>query len=109
MGEVLAIMGASGAGKTTLLNLLNFRNRGNLKVEGQIKINGRMISSIEDISSVSGYVQQEDLFTGYLTVKEHLLFQAMLRMDSNLKYKEKLARVYEVMREVSFLFNLIYF
>ncbi len=74
-GEVLAIMGASGAGKTTLLNVLNFRNRGNLKFTGEVRINGRLVKSVEDISSVAGYVQQEEIFIGYLTVYEHLLFQ----------------------------------
>ena len=73
--EILAIMGASGAGKTTLLNLLNFRNRGKLKIEGEIRVNGALVKSVEDISAVSGYVQQDDLFIGCLTVKEHLVFQ----------------------------------
>jgi ABC-type multidrug transport system ATPase subunit len=68
-------MGASGAGKTTLLNALNLKNTDNLKVEGEIRINGKLVSSVEEISSISGYVQQDDLFIGYLTVKEHLIFQ----------------------------------
>ncbi|RNA38852.1 white-like isoform X1, partial [Brachionus plicatilis] len=74
-GEVMAIMGASGAGKTTLLNVLNFRNRGKLKINGQIGLNGKTVRSIEEIREVSSYVQQDDLFVGYLTVKEHLIFQ----------------------------------
>jgi ABC-type multidrug transport system ATPase subunit len=75
--ELLAIMGSSGAGKTTLLNALNLRNTGNLKVQGVIKLNGMPVSSVEKISSVSCYVQQFDLFIGYLTVKEHLTFQVI--------------------------------
>jgi ABC-type multidrug transport system ATPase subunit len=71
----MAIMGASGAGKTTLLNMLNFRNRGNLRIAGDVRINNRVVKSVEDISSVAGYVQQEEIFIGYLTVYEHLLFQ----------------------------------
>lgn len=66
-------MGASGAGKTTLLNILNFRNRGRLKVEGDVKINGKTVKW-EEITSCSGYVQQLDLFIGTLTVKEQLTF-----------------------------------
>ena len=76
--EILAIMGASGAGKTTLLNVLNFRNRGKLKIEGEIRVNGVLVKSVEDISAVSGYVQQDDLFIGCLTVKEHLTFQVAI-------------------------------
>jgi ABC-type multidrug transport system ATPase subunit len=68
-------MGASGAGKTTLLNMLNFRNRGKLKINGEVRVNGRLLTSLEDISSISAYVQQDDLFSGYLTVKEHLILQ----------------------------------
>ncbi len=62
-------------GKTTLLNVLNCRNRGSLKIEGDIKINGKSVDMIENISSVIGYVQQDDLFIGTLKVKEHLFFQ----------------------------------
>ena len=68
-------MGASGAGKTTLLNLLNFRNRGVLKISGEVCVNGRLIRSLSDISGISAYVQQDDLFVGHLRVKEHLIFQ----------------------------------
>ncbi len=67
--------GASGAGKTTLLNALNFRNRGKLKVTGDVKINGSIVKSMAEISSISGYVQQDDLFIGTLKVKEQLKFQ----------------------------------
>ena len=74
-GSLMAIMGASGAGKTTLLNIINFRNRGNLKITGDVKINGQSVTSTAAISSISGYVQQEDMFIGYLKVKEQLKFQ----------------------------------
>ncbi len=72
---MLAILGTSGSGKTTLLNVLNFRNRGRLKISGDVRINGRLIESLEEISTMSGYVQQDDLFIGSLKVKEHLQFQ----------------------------------
>ena len=74
-GTLTAIMGASGAGKTTLLNIINFRNRGNLKISGDVKINGESVKTTAAISSISGYVQQEDMFIGYLKVKEQLKFQ----------------------------------
>ena len=98
--ELLAIMGGSGAGKTTLLNALNFRNRNDLLVEGEIKLNGKQVNTLEEISTLSAYVQQDDLFVGYLTVKEHLLFQAMLRMDENATKQDRLLRVDQVIREV---------
>lgn len=76
-GSLMAIMGASGAGKTTLLNIINFRNRGNLKITGDVKINGEPVTSTAAVSSISGYVQQEDMFIGYLKVKEQLKFQVL--------------------------------
>lgn len=98
-------MGASGAGKTTFLNALNFRNKGKLSIKGEIRVNHHLVNSIEEIASISGYVQQDDLFVGCMTVKENLIFQAMLRMDKNYTMKERLQRVEEVMQDVSlFLF-----
>jgi ATP-binding cassette, subfamily G (WHITE), eye pigment precursor transporter len=51
------------------------RSHDKLSIKGDIKINGTKINSLEEISSVSAYVQQDDLFIGHLTVKEHLTFQ----------------------------------
>lgn len=93
-------MGASGAGKTTLLNVLNYRNRGNLQIEGEIRLNGQLIKSPSTLAAVSGYVQQEDLFYGTLTVKEHLKFQAMLRMEKGFSKRERMERIEQVMNDV---------
>lgn len=76
----MAILGASGAGKTAFLNALNFRSQKHLKVNGEIKLNGSLINSIDEISAVSCYVQQDDLFIGHLTVKEHLTFQVLFTL-----------------------------
>ena len=69
---------SSGSGKTTLLNVLNCRNKGKLDVRGDINVNGKPVSSALALSAISGYVQQEDLYIGTLTVKEHLKFQVIL-------------------------------
>ncbi|CAF0771945.1 unnamed protein product, partial [Brachionus calyciflorus] len=100
-GEVLALMGPSGSGKTTLLNALNFSVKNSLSVDGKIMLNGCQVDPIK-MSMVSCYIQQDDLFFGTLTVKEHLVFQAMLRMDRSLSQDTKLRRVYQVLKE----FNL---
>lgn len=93
-------MGASGAGKTSLLNALNFRNNESLNVYGEIKVNGQLVKCQNELSSISGYVQQDDMFIGSLTVRETLLFQAMLRMDESFSKEKRLKRVEEVMQEV---------
>ena len=56
---------------------MNFRNRGKLNITGRVKINGKDVESAREISDISGYVQQEDMFIGYLKVKEQLLFQVI--------------------------------
>ena len=61
-----------------MLNVLNFRNRGNLKITGDVKINGTLVKSVAELSAISGYVQQDDMFIGYLKVKEQLKFQVFI-------------------------------
>ncbi len=73
-GQVIAIMGASGAGKTSLLNVLTCRN-GDLNQTGDVKINGVFIQDPQEISMISGYVQQDEIFIANLRVREHLVFQ----------------------------------
>lgn len=64
----------SGAGKSTMLNVLTFRNRGSLIIQGDIRINGVVVDKTK-IANISAYVQQDDLFIGSLTVREHLTFR----------------------------------
>lgn len=63
----------SGAGKSTLLNVLSHRNISNIDVSGTVSLNGNPVGF--EINNISAYVQQEDLFIGTLTVREHLTFQ----------------------------------
>lgn len=104
-GQLCAIMGASGAGKTTLLNVLNFRNQGKLKVEGEVKVNGRK-ADWDLITRYSGYVQQDDLFIPTMTVREHLTFLAMLKMSFDFTREERLKRVDEILVDVNIYFYL---
>eukprot|EP00117_Sycon_ciliatum_P019578 scpid51410/ scgid3350/ Protein white len=97
-GDLIALMGSSGAGKTTLLNTLSRRNLGNLDVNGEILINGKPAG--KKIGSISAYVQQEDLFLITLTVREHLRFQATLRMGTHLSLEQRYQRVEEVIGEL---------
>ncbi|KAE8745105.1 ABC-transporter, subfamily G member 05 [Frankliniella occidentalis] len=99
-GEVLAIMGASGAGKTTLLDALTFRSDRQLTVTGARALSGTVVTSSRDLANVAAYVQQHDLFVGWLTVREHLVFQALLRMERRIPRRQRLLRVREVMEEL---------
>jgi len=90
----------SGAGKSTLLNVLNQRNLKRMTVDGSLRVNGALAGDGSAVASLSGYVQQDDAFVGMLTVREHLWFQAMLRMDRQLSDDERNVKIDEVIREV---------
>ncbi|KAH0815629.1 hypothetical protein GEV33_007162 [Tenebrio molitor] len=96
--ELLAILGSSGAGKTTLLNALTFQSPSSIAVSGIRCVNGVPVAP-KTLTSQSAYVQQDDLFIGNLTVKEHLVFQALLRMDRHISYTQRMRRVEEVILE----------
>jgi ABC-type branched-subunit amino acid transport system ATPase component len=66
----------SGAGKTTLMNILTHRRPGKLSIVADVRINGRKMK--KDISGISAFVQQEELFIGSLTVREHLRFHVFI-------------------------------
>lgn len=55
------------------MNVLAHRNIYQMEVRGTVEINNGPIGP--EISSMSAYIQQEDLFVGTLTVREHLTFQ----------------------------------
>ncbi|XP_062517758.1 protein white-like isoform X1 [Corticium candelabrum] len=97
-GQLIAIIGASGAGKSTFLNVLARQNTARLKVSGSVLVNGKDIGN--EVKDISAYVQQEDIFIGTLTVKEHLIFQAMLRMEKTISTAQKWKRVVDVLREM---------
>ena len=98
-GEFLAILGASGAGKSTLMNTLLFRNLGGLNVSGSRLANGQAVTPSSLLAS-SAYVQQDDLFFGSLTVREHLTFHALLRMDKDVAKADRMERVEAVIQEL---------
>ncbi|CAG2113055.1 unnamed protein product, partial [Medioppia subpectinata] len=85
-------MGASGAGKTTLLNVLTARNLSKLSVKGVVLLNGQAVSA-ENMVSQSSYIEQHDLFHSLLTVREHLVFQSLLRMDKRFTRDQRSAFV----------------
>lgn len=75
-GELLAVMGSSGAGKTTLLNVLAFRSPAGVQVSQSAirSLNGTPVNA-KQLRSRCAYIQQDDLFIGSLTAREHLVFQ----------------------------------
>lgn len=95
--SLVAIMGSRGAGKTTLLNVLAHRKIEKLEVTGTVFIREEPVGI--GIREVSSYVEEDDVFVGLMTVYEHLLFQALLRMDRDIPNDDKKARIDIVMEE----------
>ena len=72
------------------------RNLRGLEVTGEVFVGG---SKDVNIGDVSGYVQQDEMFMPTLTVSEHLMIQAGLRLGG-LSQSEIKARVDEVVDEL---------
>lgn len=85
-GELLAVMGSSGAGKTTLLNVLAFRSPAGVQVsQAAVRaLNGTPVNA-KQLRSRCAYIQQDDLFIGSLTAREHLVFQVNIFQGSATK------------------------
>lgn len=80
-GRITAVMGPSGAGKTTFLSALAGKATA-CKTTGQILINGRN-ESIHSYKKIIGFVPQDDIVHGNLTVEENFWFNAKCRYASN--------------------------
>ncbi|RLN92145.1 hypothetical protein BBJ28_00019386 [Nothophytophthora sp. Chile5] len=97
-GELLVIMGPSGAGKSSLLDCISGRNPA---AEGDIGVNG--LPWAKETKRLASYVMQDDLFYQTITVKEHLVFQAKLRMGKTFTEEQYMKRVDEVMEELGLM------
>ncbi|KAE8144241.1 ABC-2 type transporter-domain-containing protein [Aspergillus avenaceus] len=94
-GTLTALMGVTGAGKTSLLDVL--ANRITMGViTGDMLVDGRIRD--DSFQRKTGYVQQQDLHLETSTVREALVFSAVLRQPASTPYKEKLAYVEEVIK-----------
>ena len=98
-GELLAVLGASGAGKSTLLNTLLLRNQRGLVVSGVRAVNGRVVTSTS-LTKVSGYVHQEEAFIAVMTVREHLHFHSLVRMERGKGVAARRERLEEVIYQM---------
>ena len=61
------------------MNILTHRRTGKLKINGDVRINGEKMK--KDISGISAFVQQEELFVGSLTIREHLQFHVIIHSE----------------------------
>ncbi|XP_042951942.1 ABC transporter G family member 24-like isoform X1 [Carya illinoinensis] len=97
-GRITAVMGPSGAGKTTFLSAVAGKAIG-CKMTGLILINGKN-ESIHSYKKIVGFVPQDDVVHGNLTVEENLWFSAKCRLSTDLSERDK---VLVVERVIEFL------
>lgn len=96
--EFIAIVGGSGAGKSSLLNCLcglTGVSKGNILINGD-----DLHQNYDVIKSLIGYVPQQDIVHGDLTLKRMLAYTAEMRMTRDASSEEIAGRVAAVIRMV---------
>ncbi|XP_064405232.1 broad substrate specificity ATP-binding cassette transporter ABCG2-like [Halichondria panicea] len=99
-----AIMGPTGGGKTTLLDVLAKRKGTSglsQTITGSVLLNGEHLPS--DFNLRTGYVVQEDILEGILTVRENLQFSAALRLPRDITNRERSQRVQHIIQQLGLI------
>ncbi|XP_069781701.1 broad substrate specificity ATP-binding cassette transporter ABCG2-like isoform X2 [Narcine bancroftii] len=92
-----AIMGPTGSGKSSLLDILAAR-KDPTGLKGQVLIDGAPQPT--NFKCISGYVVQDDVVMGTLSVRENFQFSAALRLPSTINNKERNERIDQVIKEL---------
>ncbi|KAF4316728.1 hypothetical protein JM18_008194 [Phytophthora kernoviae] len=92
-GTMTALMGSSGAGKTTLMDVIAGRKTGG-RIRGKIQLNGHPANDLA-IRRCTGYCEQMDIHSDSATIREALIFSAMLRQDASVATAQKMESVEE--------------
>uniref|UniRef100_A0AAX7UVM5 ABC transporter domain-containing protein n=1 Tax=Astatotilapia calliptera TaxID=8154 RepID=A0AAX7UVM5_ASTCA len=92
-----AIMGATGSGKSSFLDVLAAR-KDPAGLSGEVLIDGA--PQPPNFKCLSGYVVQDDVVMGTLTVRENFTFSAALRLPSSISHKEKKQKVDRLIKEL---------
>lgn len=92
-----AILGPTGGGKSSLLDVLAAR-KDPQGLSGDVLINGAPQPA--NFKCTSGYVVQDDVVMGTLTVRENLQFSAALRLPTTMTNHEKNERINKVIQEL---------
>ncbi|XP_063236425.1 protein scarlet isoform X2 [Bacillus rossius redtenbacheri] len=97
-GSLVAVMGGSGAGKSMLMSTLAYRAPDGVVVHGDIQVNGQPVGDF--MHRLSGFMHQEDLFVGSLTVREHLNFMSRMKMDRRVNDEDRRRLIHELLTQL---------
>ncbi|XP_042368219.1 LOW QUALITY PROTEIN: broad substrate specificity ATP-binding cassette transporter ABCG2-like [Plectropomus leopardus] len=92
-----AIMGATGSGKSSFLDVLAAR-KDPAGLSGEVLIDGA--HQPPNFKCLSGYVVQDDVVMGTLTVRENFTFSAALRLPVSVSQEEKKQKVDRLIQEL---------
>ncbi|KAJ8008539.1 hypothetical protein DPEC_G00105930 [Dallia pectoralis] len=92
-----AIMGATGSGKSSFLDVLAAR-KDPTGLTGEVLIDGS--PQPPNFKCLSGYVVQDDVVMGTLTVRENFRFSAALRLPPSVRNKEKEDKINRLIEEL---------
>ncbi|XP_062992443.1 broad substrate specificity ATP-binding cassette transporter ABCG2-like [Elgaria multicarinata webbii] len=92
-----AILGPTGGGKSSLLDVLAARKDPH-GLSGDVLINGAPQPA--NFKCISGYVVQDDVVMGTLTVRENFQFSAALRLPRTVRQREKEERINQILNEL---------
>jgi len=101
-GRMVALMGASGAGKTTLMDVIAMRKTSG-EIGGDILLNG-FPQERGSFLRCSGYVEQFDIQSPELTVRETVAFSALLRLGHD---KEEVKNKADKMKFVDSIIQML--
>lgn len=90
-------LGPSGCGKSTLLDILADR-KDPKGVSGRVLIDGS--PPPPSYKYIVGYVVQDDIVSGMLTVRENIMFSANVRLPAEVSRTERTARVNKVIQDL---------
>ena len=91
------LLGPTGCGKSSLLDILADRKdpRG---LSGRVLVDG--LPPPDSYKYIVGYVVQDDIFSGTLTVRENLMFSANVRLPAEVSDAERISRVTQVIQDL---------